>query len=164
MQRIEWSRNWGNSRSGSTSSFPASMTTASAHSTTYTVTAKACNAAGCGPSVSKSYTTDNPPNPRAVVSRGGSVNNGNCNDGTCAKYRVTTHDFQDTGTQSISCWSDLGGAHQLYGTSTYRRDIPANGSLELLCYIGSAAPKYSGHNVWVVINGKHYEKTWWSTN
>ncbi|SKC34984.1 Ig-like domain-containing protein [Krasilnikoviella flava] len=164
VQRIEWQRSWGTG-SGSSATFPFSMDTGSAYSTTYSVQARACNLAGCGAWASASHTTDAPPNPRAVVSRGSSVNNGDCGDPTCAKLVVTTHDFQDTGSQSVACWTDFdGSAHQFYGSSTYRRDIPANGSLELLCFIGSASPQYRGHNVWVVINGKAYEKTWWSTN
>ncbi|MFE5309977.1 Ig-like domain-containing protein [Isoptericola sp. NPDC056605] len=162
VERIEWQRNWGTG-SGSSTSFPITWDTGSAYSTTYTVQARACNAAGCGAWASGSHTTDAPPNPRAVVSRGSSVSNSDCNDGTCAKLVITTHDFQDTGSQSVACWTDFGGsAHQFYGSSTYSRSIPANGSLELLCFIGSAAPQYGGHNVWVVINGKHYEKTWWT--
>ncbi len=164
IQRIEWEYTRGASGSGRATSWSFTKDTPKAFSTTYTLRARACNEAGCGAWGSASYTTDAPPNPRAVVSRGASVNNTNCSDGTCAKFRVTTHDFQDTGRQSVECWTDDGGAHKLYGTSSYSVNVPANGTFELFCYIGAAAPQYRGHNVWVVINGKHYEKTFWRTN
>ncbi|WP_407319021.1 Ig-like domain-containing protein [Isoptericola halotolerans] len=136
------------------------------HSKTRKVCVTASDNEGQSNQNCKSATSDPPPDPRAVVSRGnGYVDTEQCNDGTCATLRVTTHDFQDTGRQSIACWTDAdGNAHQFYGTSAYTENIPANGTIDLRCFIGSAAPTYGGHNVWVVINGKHYEKTFWRTN
>lgn len=98
------------------------------------------------------------PQPRAVVSKGASVSNGNCSDGTCRYFQVTTHDFQDTGSRFVQCWTDHNGAHSFGGTT---ENVPANGTFQVGCYIGYGSPTFPGHNVWVVINGKRYESTGW---
>ncbi|NOV96168.1 Ig-like domain-containing protein [Isoptericola halotolerans] len=164
LDRIEYRRSWDSN--GSRTSWPWTFRTSRAYSTTFTVEARACNEAGCSSWASQSYRTGAEPNPRAVVSRGnGYIDPNQCRDGTCATLRVTTHDFRDTGSQSVACWTDLDeGPHRFHGTGTYTRNISANGTFDLPCFIGSAAPRYGGHNVWVVINGKHYEKTFWRTN
>ncbi|HWK91193.1 MAG TPA: Ig-like domain-containing protein [Luteimicrobium sp.] len=131
------------------------------YSKTVTVCAQAKNSVGqtSGAAVcATSSASPDEPTPRAVVSKGSYVSNGNCNDGTCYYFKVTTSNFKDTGSHMVECWTDHGGTHQFGGTT---ENVPANGSFEVGCYIGYGSPKYPGHNVWVVINGKAYETSRW---
>jgi len=98
------------------------------------------------------------PQPQATVSKGAYVSNGNCNDGTCHYFQVTTRDFQDTGNRMVECWTSRNGDHRFGGTT---ESVPANGTFQVGCYIGYGRPNFPGHDVWVVINGKAYGRTAW---
>ena len=99
-----------------------------------------------------------PPSPRVWVSRGDFVNEG-CVNG-CYKFVVNTRDFP-AGNYAIDCWNDSGGAHR-FGTR-YSFNLPANGSVQLLCWSGA-----DGYNVWVDIvgwgGGVDTETAWWPRN
>lgn len=104
------------------------------------------------PVASASARTSDPPPPRAWVTRGTPVSNANCNDGTCATFRVTTKDFP-AGTYTVTCNSGVTRSF-----STYRSvSVPANGTFDLGCYHG-----YGGRtDVWVTIGGTDYERRAW---
>ncbi|WP_321575259.1 Ig-like domain-containing protein [Oerskovia douganii] len=114
----------------------------------YTVQARACNAAGCSGWVSASGATYNP---QATVSKGEYVSNNRCNDGTCYKFVVTTQEFVDTGNQTYVCNSDSPG-NGSFSTGTV--SFPTSGSVQLYCYLGSGN---RGYSAWVTINGQSYQ-------
>jgi hypothetical protein len=103
------------------------------------------------PVASASARTNDPPEPRAFVTRGSSAQGQpNCSTASCAYFVVNTRDFP-AGTYNIICHSDRG---QINSGSSWR--LTANGSQQLGCYFG-----YPGVNVWVEIAGKNYEKRSW---
>ncbi|MGO2932478.1 Ig-like domain-containing protein [Microbacterium sp.] len=100
---------------------------------------------------SDSATTDAKPDPRIWVTRGSSAQGkDNCNDASCAHFKLNTKDFP-AGDHQLSCMSDQG---QIGSTRT--ENLPANSTKQLDCYFG-----YAGSDVWVVIDGKAYEKRAW---
>ncbi|MCA5895058.1 tandem-95 repeat protein [Isoptericola sp. NEAU-Y5] len=169
VQRIEWRFTAGDSGSGSKSSTPFTITTKKASGTTFTLQARACNAAGCGAWRSGSGTT---PTPTATVSRGGAtgVQDG-CQSGNCNYFRVTVKNFP-SGSHRVECWSANNPASTEYGwhniimsggkvwTSPggpgFNKSFGGDTSFQLDCYYG-----YPGTSVAVVIDGKRYGASTW---
>ncbi|MCF4122832.1 Ig-like domain-containing protein [Antribacter sp. KLBMP9083] len=164
VTRIEWEFTRGTSGNGSSNSWPFDVGVPAGYDQTFTLRARACNAAGCGSWGSDTGSTDPAPQPRAWVTRGDSaVGQPGCSDPSCAYYRVTTSDFS-AGNHSVECWSgtnaSTSGWHNIvYSGHSRTYNLPANGTVQLNCYYG-----YPGTEVGVVIDGvRYYEsnaRTW----
>ncbi|MGI5189403.1 Ig-like domain-containing protein [Promicromonospora sp. CA-289599] len=99
--------------------------------------------------------------PRAWVTPGSGVNNGQCNHSSCAYFVVNWEDFP-TGTHSVECMSgtnpDESGWHNILTPDrAYTVNFgSSSGRYQLGCFYG-----YPNTDVGVRINGKSYEvRTW----
>ncbi|WP_242504223.1 Ig-like domain-containing protein [Promicromonospora panici] len=105
--------------------------------------------------------SDARPDPKAWVTHGGSVNNGDCDHSSCAYFLVNWQDFS-TGDHSVECWSgtnpDESGWHNILTPDrAYTVNFgSATGSRQLNCFYG-----YPGTEVAVRIDGKLYEARNW---
>ncbi|WP_402372614.1 Ig-like domain-containing protein [Isoptericola rhizosphaerae] len=171
VQKIEYQRSWGSN--GTATSWPFTQNTPKKFDSTYTLSARACNQAGCGAWASASYSTYTP-NPSATVSHGsGTGYVKGCESGACNYYKVTLKDFYpDNASHTIECWSGSnpqysGGWHNIrtYGDGKvwkspggpgYTKRLPANGTVQLGCFYG-----HPGTQVAVVIDGKRYAARNW---
>ncbi|WP_277208401.1 Ig-like domain-containing protein [Isoptericola croceus] len=175
VQRIEWEYTRGTTGSGRATSWPFTRDTPRAHSTTYTLRARACNEAGCGSWASASHTTDAPPTPRAWVTKGArtGVING-CSSGNCYYMVVNTQHFP-SGSHKVECWSGSnpeysGGWHNIVpgsdgtvytspGGPGRQYSLSGTSSAQMTCFYG-----HNGTQVGVVIDGTRYyqsdARTW----
>ncbi|MDR7382663.1 Ig-like domain-containing protein [Promicromonospora iranensis] len=101
------------------------------------------------------------PDPKAFVTRGSSVNTGDCNTPACAYFVVNWSDFS-TGDHFVECWSGTNpaesGWHNIVGNGrgTTRNFGSSSGRMQLTCYYG-----YANTDVAVRIDGKLYEARNW---
>ena len=156
VDRIEWSLSGSQSKSGSSGSWPFNVGISAGHDQNVQLSARACNAAGCGTWARASGATDPAPQPRAWVTRGSSATGQpGCVDRACAYFVVNWSDM-GSGNHSVVCYgTDPNGTGPV--GSGYRFTISGNsGSKQVDCYWG-----YSGWPVWVEVDGKAYEKRNW---
>jgi hypothetical protein len=170
VQNIEWKMSGSQTKDGSRSAgqgWPFDVGVSGGYSQSYTLQARACNAAGCGAWARASGQTDPPPDPRAWVTKGGNPGSvRGCESGTCNYFVVNTKDFP-AGNHQVQCWSDstpqVSGWHDIItggktwsagSSKTY--SLPANGQVQLSCFFG-----YPGVQVAVMIDGKRYEARTW---
>ncbi len=159
--RVEWSLSGSESRSGTGT---GRIDLAGGYSRSYTVQARACNAAGCSGYVSASGTTDAPPpppNPRAWVVRGPQSNVAGCSGYMCTQFRVHANADFPSGSHSFQCWSNANGYDHNISGNSYTRTLNANGFVDLPCVLGNAYINGGLAQAWVVIDGTHYERTTW---
>ncbi len=157
VDRIEWKLSGSERNDGSRTSWPFDVGVGGGYGKSYTLEARACNAAGCGGWASASGRTDPPPDPRAFVTRGASVRTDTCTHSSCSYFVVNTRDFQP-GTYNIECWGhgSNGWENIVRPGHSYSRHLSANGELQLPCYFG-----WPGRDVAVKINGVEYERRAW---
>ncbi|MCP2267499.1 Fibronectin type III domain-containing protein [Promicromonospora thailandica] len=113
-------------------------------------------------------TSDARPDPKATVTHGSRVSNGECSHASCAYFLVNVSDF-DAGSHQVACWAgdtpEVKGWHDIIshartwaGSSKSSYTFPANGSVQLRCFFG-----HPGTPVRVLIDGKEYGVTnWWN--
>ncbi|GAB3159878.1 Ig-like domain-containing protein [Myceligenerans halotolerans] len=165
ITRIEWVLSGSQTGSGSKASGPFDVNVNGGYDKSYTLKARACNAAGCGSYRTASGSTDSAPNPTATVSSGSKVNNSNCSDASCAYFYVNYSDFS-SGSHRVECWSgtnpDTSGWHNIVDGSTspggagQTLNFGGSGGVQLNCYYG-----YPGTSVAVVIDGTRYAASTW---
>ena len=76
-----------------------------------------------------------------------------CTSGGCYYFVVNTNDAFSAGSYSYKCMSSVGGQ---FNTWEGPVNIPSGGREQLQCFFG-----HPGAQVWVVLNGKAYEKSTW---
>lgn len=113
------------------------------HAQTHTIDVRATDAANQTSTASDSARTSDPPQPRAWVTKGSSVNNGECSSASCAYFVLNTSDFP-AGNYRVYCNSNTQG--EFAGGRSW--NIPANGSIQLGCFYG-----HPNTEVWVRIEG-----------
>ncbi|KAA9106450.1 Ig-like domain-containing protein [Microbacterium rhizomatis] len=92
---------------------------------------------------SASATTSPPPQPVAITQKGpGRAPDGNCGNSSCAFFRLHVENFP-AGRYTLAC-SHQGDVR--FSVQAY--DIPANGDVDLRCYMG-----YPGYEAWITIDG-----------
>ncbi len=127
------------------------------YSTTLTVRVRTSAAGSTTTTDSASATTQAkppPPQPRAWVSRGqGTGKVDGCNSGGCYYFVVNTNDAFSAGSYSYKCMSSVGGQFNNWEGPVH---IASGRGTQLQCFFG-----HTGAQVWVVLNGKAYEKTTW---
>ncbi|GAA1850026.1 Ig-like domain-containing protein [Myceligenerans crystallogenes] len=160
VQRIEWRLSGSESNSGTRTAWPFDVGVRGGYSKSYTLEARACNAAGCGSYVAASGSTIAPPDPKATVSHGSSVNNGDCSHSSCAYFKLNYSDFPG-GSHRVECWSgtnpDTSGWHNIVGPGEGQTlNFGGNGSIQLYCFYG-----YPGTQVAARIDGELYDGTTW---
>ena len=165
VDRIEWKLSGSQSKSGSSKTWSFDVGVSGGYDKSYTMQARACNAAGCGSWASQKGSTISAPNPTATVGHGSSVHNNDCSDASCAYYKVNYKDFP-SGSHKVECWSgtnpDTSGWHNIIdgrtspGGAGETRSFGGSGEIQLRCFYG-----YPGTSVAVVIDGKRYGASTW---
>ncbi|MGW2091790.1 Ig-like domain-containing protein [Promicromonospora sukumoe] len=105
-------------------------------------------------------TSDRAPDPKAWVTKGSSVSNGDCTHSSCAYFVVNWQDFP-AGNHSVECYSgtnpDESGWHNILTPDrSYSMNFSGNGSRQLTCFYG-----YPNTQVAVRIDGTLYEPRTW---
>jgi hypothetical protein len=114
-------------------------------------TARACDSGTSGP----------PPDPKAWVTPGSSINTSECTHSSCAYFVVNWQDFTP-GNHTVECWSgtnpsESGWHNILTPDRSYSIDFgAASGTRQLQCFYG-----YPNTQVAVRIDGKLYETRTW---
>ncbi|MFD2026647.1 Ig-like domain-containing protein [Promicromonospora aerolata] len=157
----------GNSCSGTRTSWPFNVNVGGGYDRSFTLQARAHNAAGWSDWSSAKGTTDAPPDPQAWVTRGSSVNDPDCSSSACAYFKLNYRDFP-SGSHQIECWSGTNqatsGDHNILepsrrtwgGAKEGTRTFSGDGSVQLRCFYG-----YGGTQVFVYIDGKRYATRTW---
>ncbi|MFP3714543.1 Ig-like domain-containing protein [Puerhibacterium sp. TATVAM-FAB25] len=158
VTRVEWRYSGAASDSGSSNGFPTDVRVPDGYDRSYTLQARACNAAGCGPWGEAGGTTAPAPEPKAWVTRGSSaVGLKGCSNSSCAYFVVNTQDFP-AGNHQVECWgNNPPGWHNIVESGrSYTVNLSGNDRAQLLCYYG-----YPQELVRVRIDGKDYEARPW---
>ncbi|WP_036964539.1 Ig-like domain-containing protein [Promicromonospora kroppenstedtii] len=130
----------------------------------YSTTKRACvevtDTEGQKASKCAEATSDRAPDPRAWVTKGSGVSNGDCTHSSCAYFVVNWQDFP-AGNHSVECYSgtnpDESGWHNILTPDrSYSMNFSGTGSRQLSCFYG-----YPGTQVAVRIDGKLYEARTW---
>lgn len=106
-------------------------------------------------------TSKEKPKPTVTVGRGGSVSNGDCNDGTCAYLRLTVSGADPNTEFAVKCYSSDGGDHQFAPTdggwgstafsprARYKTDGNGSWSGDAWCFHGKGG---RGVQLWIETN------------
>ncbi|WP_243231953.1 fibronectin type III domain-containing protein, partial [Microbacterium sp. CIAB417] len=136
-----------------------STTTGSAYSKTHSIAVQVHNKAGWSASGTDSARTNDPPPPpdppNAWVTNGAYVGSSDCADG-CHKFHLNTNSTFPGGSHTVRCYSSA--FPNGWSTNTY--NFGANASFDLYCHHGDML-RNPPHQVWVVIDGKAYERRDW---
>ena len=112
------------------------------NNTTYSAFVMACNAVGCGPGVSASFTPTQPP-VTLSLSRGGSYTGPGCVSDNCEYLHIETRNLTPSAEVSLRCFDSVDGQFK-----TVSRTADATGSLsDDPCFMG-----YPGRQVWVTVS------------
>ncbi len=112
-----------------------------ANSTTYTATVAACNAVGCGPSSSATFTPAQPP-VTLTLSRGGPYSGVNCASGNCQYMHIEGRNLTPNAGVSVSCYDNIDDRFK-----TVALTADASGSISAdPCHMG-----YPGRQVWTSV-------------
>ncbi len=114
------------------------------HAERHTIDVRATDAAGQTSTASAAARTSDPPQPRAWVTKGSSVNNSDCSSASCAYFVLNTSDFP-AGSYNVVCVSNTRGEFAGGGRTW---NVPRNGSIQLGCFYG-----HPNTEVWVRIDG-----------
>jgi hypothetical protein len=163
VQRIEWSISGSRTDSGTSTSWPFDIGVTGGAGKSWTVKARACNAAGCGSYATKSASIAEL---KAWVTRGDSVRNSECSSSDCAYFYLNYQEFEG-GNHRVECWSGTNssttGDHNILQPSRTTPGGPGQtlsfsgtGSVQLDCFYG-----YAGTDVFVYIDGTRYQRSTW---
>lgn len=166
IQRIEWRLSGDEVREGSRSAgqgWPFDVGVGGGYSKSYTLQARACNAAGCGAWASDSGRTDAKPQPSFTVGRGSSaVGQPNCTHSSCGWLTLTIRDAAPNTSFSYVCQSSTGQIssswqNRMRNGTQARTDGNGNfGEVEAWCYYGRP-----GQQVWIETSiGTTQRMTW----
>lgn len=144
---VSWSLSGSQSGSGTGT---GRVSVAGGYDKSYSVSAKACNAAGCSGNASASGSTDSAPQPKVTVSDSGIIYKvTGCNTNNCTRYRVNANADFPSGSHQFQCWSNFNGYDHNITGNTYTATLNANGYVDLYCVLGIT----HGAQVWVTVDG-----------
>ncbi|GAB4084437.1 Ig-like domain-containing protein [Myceligenerans cantabricum] len=160
VQKIEWQLSRSESRSGSVTSWPSNVGVSGGYDKSYTLQARACNAAGCGSWASASGSTDPKPQPKAWVTRGSSTNQCTNEPNACWNWVLHWEDF-GSGTHGLACfagdttayggapyWHDIRSHSRTYAGADTKHSVSGDsGSIATSCFMGGS---YNGTAVGVM--------------
>ena len=113
-----------------------------ANDTTYTATVAACNAVGCGPTASTSFTPTRPP-VTLTLTRGGTYTGANCASGNCQYMHIEGRNLTPSSTVSLSCYDSQDDRFKTVNLTT-----DSSGSISANpCHMG-----FPGRQVWASVS------------
>ncbi len=113
-----------------------------ANNTTHTATVAACNAVGCGPVGSATFTPTQPP-VTLVLTRGGPYSGANCASGNCQYMHIEGRNLTAGASVGVSCYDNV---DDRFKTVNLRAD--GSGSISANpCHMG-----YPGRQVWTSVS------------
>ncbi|WP_460702958.1 Ig-like domain-containing protein [Myceligenerans halotolerans] len=168
VQKIEWSISGSRNDSGTKTSWPFDISVTGGYGKSWTVKARACNAAGCG-----AYATKKADIADLKVWVTASSNGPDCSE-VCKYWAVHWQNLE--GSHKVACWagdtSNNGGPrawhdiHPPHPTtwaavpSSNKYDISgASGTKQLPCYMGRS---YNGTQVAMYVDGVRYTVSTWN--
>jgi hypothetical protein len=165
IKHIQWEWTRGTTGGGNATTWPFTKNTPKGYDKSYTLRARACNAAGCGPWNNASYRTDPPPQPKAWVTAGSDAG---CSNETCRYWVVHWENF-GSGNHQVACWAgdtpEVKGWHDIKshkktweGSATKHTVSGNSGSKQLSCYMGRS---YNGTAVGVKTPDNLFKGSTW---
>ncbi|WP_201308715.1 Ig-like domain-containing protein [Puerhibacterium puerhi] len=147
---VQWQYSGSAGGNGTNGGFPFDVGVPAGYDRSYTLEARACNAAGCGPWGRANGNTAPKPQPSFTVGRGSPTFSGTCTDPSCASLTLTIRDAQPNAAFSYMCQASNGAIGTSRQTrmrdgTVARTDGNGNfGPLEAWCHYG-----YKGKEVWI---------------
>ena len=156
LKRIEYQRSW--TSAGKSTSWPFSVGVPAAYGKSYTLKARACNAAGCGSWVSKTGTTAAKPKISLKVGRTGSYDGkyGSCSGDSCSYLTLTIRNATANKAFTYRCYGSGGDSLNSGPISARTNSNGSYGEAKVPCFYGKP-----GKQVWIETSlGTTNKMTW----